>query len=55
MKFLKTKLDGAFVIEPEKSEDERGFFLNVWNKKFFQKNKNNIYICSTGAKQANPL
>ena len=44
MKFLKTKLDGAFVIEPEKSEDERGFFSNVWNKKFFQKNNLNVDI-----------
>lgn len=44
MKFLKTKLDGALVIRPEKSEDERGFFLNVWNKKFFQKNNLNVDI-----------
>jgi dTDP-4-dehydrorhamnose 3,5-epimerase len=44
MKFLKTKLDGAFIIEPEKSEDERGLFSNVWDKKSFQKNNLNIHI-----------
>jgi len=44
MKFLKTKLDGAFIIESEKSEDERGFFSNVWGKKIFQKNNLNVNI-----------
>ena len=44
MKFLKTKLDGAFIIESEKSEDERGFFSNVWGKKIFQKNNLNVEI-----------
>ena len=33
MKFIKTKLDGAFIIELEKSDDERGFFSNMWDKK----------------------
>ena len=44
MKFLKTKLYGAFIIESEKSEDGRGFFSNVWNKKIFQKNNLNVEI-----------
>ena len=44
MKFLKTKLDGAFIIELEKSEDERGFFSNVWNKKISQENNLNADI-----------
>ena len=44
MKFLKTKLDGAFIIELEKSEDERGFFSNGWNKKIFQQNNLNVDI-----------
>ena len=37
MKFVKTKLDGAFIIELEKSDDERGFFSNMWDKKSFKK------------------
>ena len=44
MKLVKTKLDGAFIIELEKSEDERGFFSNVWDKKIFQKNNLNTNI-----------
>ena len=28
--FTETKLKGAFVIEPEKLEDERGFFARTW-------------------------
>ena len=27
MKLLKTKLDGVFIIDLEKSEDERGFLF----------------------------
>jgi dTDP-4-dehydrorhamnose 3,5-epimerase len=30
MIFNETKLSGAFVIEPEKIEDERGFFARTW-------------------------
>ncbi|HLI10680.1 MAG TPA: dTDP-4-dehydrorhamnose 3,5-epimerase [Alphaproteobacteria bacterium] len=30
MKFIATPLDGAFVIEPELREDERGFFARSW-------------------------
>lgn len=30
MIFTETKLNGAFVIEPEKLEDERGFFARTW-------------------------
>ena len=44
MKLLKTKLDGAFIIDLEKSEDERGFFSNVWNNKMFQQNNLNVDI-----------
>lgn len=32
MKFEKTKLDGVVVIKPETFEDERGFFLESFNK-----------------------
>ena len=44
MKFIKTKLDGGFVVEVEKSDDERGFFSNIWDKKKFQENILNIYL-----------
>jgi len=30
VKFIRTKLDGAFIIEPERFEDERGFFSRTW-------------------------
>jgi len=34
--FTETKLRGAFVIEPEKHEDDRGFFARSWCEKEFQ-------------------
>jgi dTDP-4-dehydrorhamnose 3,5-epimerase len=36
MKFYETKLNGAFIIELEKNEDERGFFARTWDKKEMQ-------------------
>lgn len=30
MRFEETPLSGAFVLEPEKNRDERGFFARVW-------------------------
>jgi len=36
MIFLETQLCGAFIIEPEKREDERGFFARVFCQKEFQ-------------------
>ena len=36
MIFIETKLSGAYVIEIEKSEDERGFFARTWDKKVFE-------------------
>ena len=33
MIFTETKLKGAFVIEPERFEDERGFFARTWCQK----------------------
>lgn len=35
MIFMETKLKGAFVIEPEKKEDDRGFFARIFEKKQF--------------------
>lgn len=37
MIFNKCKLNGAYVIDFEKNEDERGFFANVFNNEFFDK------------------
>jgi dTDP-4-dehydrorhamnose 3,5-epimerase len=34
--FSETKLQGAFVIAPEKQEDERGFFARTWCQKEFE-------------------
>ena len=30
MRFTQTKLQGAFIIDPERLEDERGFFARSW-------------------------
>ena len=35
MKFTETKLKGAFVIEPERIDDERGFFARTWCSREF--------------------
>jgi len=36
MKFFETKLKGAFIIEPERMDDERGFFARLFCSKEFQ-------------------
>jgi dTDP-4-dehydrorhamnose 3,5-epimerase len=36
MKFIETKLKGTFIIEPEKLEDERGFFARTFCEKEFE-------------------
>ena len=36
MRFIETKLRGAFIIEPEPIEDERGFFARTWCRREFQ-------------------
>ena len=33
MKLTKTKLDGVVIIEPDVFGDNRGFFMESWNKK----------------------
>ena len=38
MLFKESKLKGAFLIEIEKLEDERGFFARSWDKTIFEKN-----------------
>ncbi len=36
MIFTETKLQGAFIIEPERHEDERGFFAHSWSEREFE-------------------
>jgi dTDP-4-dehydrorhamnose 3,5-epimerase len=37
MVFVETKLSGAFLIKPERHEDERGYFSRTFCKKEFEK------------------
>lgn len=37
MKLTKTKLDGVFILEPQAYGDNRGFFMESWNKKEFER------------------
>jgi dTDP-4-dehydrorhamnose 3,5-epimerase len=36
MEFIETKIKGAFVIEPERLVDERGFFARIWSRDEFK-------------------
>ncbi|HVG21915.1 MAG TPA: dTDP-4-dehydrorhamnose 3,5-epimerase family protein, partial [Blastocatellia bacterium] len=36
MIFTETELKGAFIIEPERVEDERGFFARTWCAREFE-------------------
>jgi dTDP-4-dehydrorhamnose 3,5-epimerase len=47
--FKATKLKGAFIIEPERLEDERGFFARTWCKREFEKQglNANLVQCNT--------
>jgi len=36
MIFRETELGGAFVVEPERFEDERGFFARGWSRREFE-------------------
>jgi len=48
MIFTETKLKGAYIIEPEKLEDERGFFARTWDQKKFEKHglNSNLVQCN---------
>src|SRR4030095_132397 len=35
MKFTQTTLEGAYVIEPERFKDERGFFAGIYSEREF--------------------
>ena len=36
MKFIETKLEGAYLIEPERFEDKRGFFARIFCREEFE-------------------
>ena len=36
MIFTETNLEGAFIVEPERLEDERGFFARTWCQREFE-------------------
>jgi dTDP-4-dehydrorhamnose 3,5-epimerase len=42
--FKETKLPGAFVLEPEKLVDERGFFARSWCQREFEKQSLNPHL-----------
>src|SRR5687767_11753362 len=42
--FRETKLKGAFIIEPEKFEDERGFFARSFSQKEFSEHVTNAHL-----------
>ena len=44
MKFVETELKGAFIIEPEPLEDERGFFARTWCRKEFEQHGLNCNV-----------
>lgn len=48
MIFVETKLKGAFIIEPERKEDERGFFARTWCRQEFEQHglNSNLAQCS---------
>lgn len=35
MKFMETNVEGCFVIEPDRFDDDRGFFSRIWDQKEF--------------------
>jgi len=40
MNFIATKLEGCFIIEPNVIRDERGYFMESFNERTFQKGVN---------------
>ncbi len=49
MIFTETKIKGAFIVEPTKIEDDRGFFTRIWCKKQFEMRglASNFVQCNT--------
>ena len=55
MNFIKTEIDGVFIIEPKVFEDARGYFFESYNEAEFIKNKftcvqNQIVLTNSSAK-----
>lgn len=48
MRFIQTALAGAYIIEPEKLADERGFFARTWCQREFEEHglKSKIVQCN---------
>ena len=48
LKFKELSLKGAYLIELEKIEDERGFFSRTWDKKIFEEKRlnSNLVQCN---------
>lgn len=38
MKYIKTEIEGVWVIEPKVFEDDRGYFMETWREEDFNKN-----------------
>lgn len=47
MRFVETNLSGAYVIEPHKHEDRRGFFARCWCEKEFEERGLNPRVVQT--------
>lgn len=45
MKFIKTDIDGVFIIEPTVFEDDRGYFFESYNEAEFIKMVLLIALC----------
>jgi dTDP-4-dehydrorhamnose 3,5-epimerase len=37
MKLVETSVDGAWIVEPERHADERGFFARTWDAEVFER------------------
>ena len=42
MEYTKTKLDGAFLIDPKVFNDSRGYFFEAWKREEFARNVGNV-------------
>ena len=42
MEYTKTKLDGAFLIDPKVFNDSRGYFFETWKREEFARNVGNV-------------
>ena len=42
MEYTKTKLDGAFLIDPKVFDDSRGYFFEAWKREEFARNVGNV-------------